>query len=173
MIIGMTKLIPLTQGFETIVDDNRYDELIQYNWFSMRVKNRVYAVRHILVKPRLYRQQLMHRFIMGEPEGLEVDHINRNALDNRAENLRETTSTHNNWNKGLTVRNTSGYIGVDWAKHIQKWRCRINHFNKNINLGTFDDPIEAARAYDTKAIELRGEFAVTNQGLCLLPILEP
>lgn len=41
------------------------------------------------------KRRLIHRLITSCPEGFEVDHINRNTLDNRRENLRIVTKSEN------------------------------------------------------------------------------
>ena len=58
--------------------------------------------------------------------------------------------------------NTSGYKGVMWRKNRQKWISKINKNKNRYYLGHFDCPIEAAKAYDKKAIELYGEYANLN-----------
>ena len=54
------------------------------------------------------------------------DHINRNELDNRRENLRPCTRRENNQNRSLHQNNTSGFIGVSYNKKSQKWIARIS-----------------------------------------------
>ena len=46
------------------------------------------------------------------PENNDVDHINRNTLDNRIENLRKVTTAQNNTNKNRYKNNTTGYAGI-------------------------------------------------------------
>jgi hypothetical protein len=72
---------------------------------------------------------------------------------NRAENER---------NKVKQKNNTSGYKGVSWDKAGKKWCSKIRINNRLNHLGYHKDPQDAARAYDTAARELFGEFAKTN-----------
>jgi HNH endonuclease len=102
--------------------------------------------------------------IMRAPDGMEVDHINGDGLCNLRENLRVCTKAENMRNRGKQINNTSGYKGVYFNKHAKKFSAQIKLYGKAIYLGLYDSPVEAARAYDAKARELFGEFAVTNFG---------
>ena len=105
----------------------------------------------------------MHREIMNAPEGLVVDHINRNGLDNRKVNLRLATAMQNVWNSKRNVNtDSSKYKGVSWDKNKHKWRASIGIDRKTKHLGYFEDEKMAAKAYDKAAKEHRGEFAVLN-----------
>ncbi len=103
---------------------------------------------------------------MKAPHGVEVDHINRNPLDNRKENLRLCTPSQNIGNQKLRASNRSGFKGV--RRHRGKWQAVISKLGAVYCLGTFEDKKHAASIYDQKAIELYGEFALTNKGLGLL-----
>ena len=87
-----------------------------------------------------------------------IDHINNNPIDNRIENLRDSTNMQNQYNAGISSRNTSGFKGVYWNKGSKKWQARINVFGETVNLGFFKDIERAVNAYQTKAKELHGEF---------------
>lgn len=105
----------------------------------------------------------MHRMVFLYHHGYlpkVVDHIDRNKLNNKIENLRESTLSQNRANSKLTSKNTSGYKGV--SKMRNKWRVQIEYCGKTHRLGCFECPIVAALAYDKKALELFGEFANTN-----------
>lgn len=104
----------------------------------------------------------MHRLIMGFPEGKYVDHINGNSLDNRKSNLRVCTNSENQRNRYKTIRNTSGYKGVRLNTKRNKYDAEIGHHGKHYYLGTFLNPVDAAKAYDEMARKLHGEFAVLN-----------
>lgn len=105
----------------------------------------------------------MHKVIL--PELDYIDHANRDKLDNRKSNLRKANHSLNMANTKST--NKTGYRGVSeitWNK-TKSWRASINKDNIRHNLGAFTTPIDAARAYNKKAVELFGEFAVINEGI--------
>ena len=86
------------------------------------------------------RKHYAHRVIFflhfgEEPE--QVDHINHDRLDNRAENLRAATPQVNSTNLPLSPRNTSGITGV-YLRPSGRWSARITIGGTDISLGTFD-----------------------------------
>lgn len=93
------------------------------------------------------------------PESV-VDHINGNPSDNRASNLRISSVAQNVRNR----RPNSGrrLKGVHWASHANKWAAHICCDYRQMHLGYFEDPEEAARAYDAAAIKHHGKFARLN-----------
>ncbi len=95
----------------------------------------------------------MHRLIAQPPEGMEVDHVNGDSLDNRRSNLRVVSRRENLRNRrGWSTR--SPYKGVNYDKKRGKWKLHI--------APEFDTPEEAARAYDKIARILYGEHAHLN-----------
>ena len=103
--------------------------------------------------------KLLSRIIMGEPEGLEIDHINLNPLDNRRENLRIATTQQNCKNKNKYSTNTSGFKGVSFNKQKQKFEARISIDGKKKFLGYFATAVGAHEEYKRAAIQHNGEFA--------------
>lgn len=77
---------------------------------------------------------------------LWIDHKNQNKTDNRLANLREATREENGRNSRLGSRNVSGRIGVHWLKRIRRWRVRIRHNGRYIDVGLFVDFEEACQA---------------------------
>lgn len=90
----------------------------------------------------------------NEPGELEVDHKDRNPLNNNAYNLRlgdDSLQTHNQSKKSS---NTSGAVGVFWNKPNKKWTAQLRNERKPNYLGLFICKIDAARVYNDKVIEL-------------------
>ena len=105
----------------------------------------------------------LHRYIMNCPEEYEVDHINRNKLDNRKNNLRICLHIENQKNmKVKSINKTSKYKGVNWYQRENCWRVRICTDNKRFEVGFFDSEIAAANAYNYYAKKFHGEFALLN-----------
>jgi hypothetical protein len=150
----MTQKIPLSQGKHALVDDEDFDRISQWKWhFSDG-----YAARH----SEGSRPVRMHREIMQPSDGLEVDHIDGNKLNNCRSNLRLATHGQNMRNRKLQTGGTSQYKGVVWYAQTSRWQAKIQVDRKTIHLGYFADEIDAARAYDKAACTHFGEFARLN-----------
>jgi hypothetical protein len=142
----------------THVDDEDYEKFKDFPW---RKSQHGYAIICKAVNKRSKTFHL-HREIMNAPEGLYVDHINGDPLDNRKENLRLVTHSQNMFNVKNYVTNKSGYRGVSWHALRNKWRARLNYKGTGIHIGLFDSKEEAALAYNIKASEMYGEYARLN-----------
>lgn len=153
----MTKSISLPHGEIALVDDEDYERINAHKWHV----SSGYAVRRIAPLAPTIR---MHREVLSAPENMQVDHINRNRLDNRRSNLRIATKAENLRNKVIYQNNKSGYRGVCWKTRDKKWAAQININQKRKHLGFFSSAEEAARAYDKAAKEFYGEFAALNFG---------
>jgi hypothetical protein len=151
------KTIPLTQGQFAIVDDEDFEELNKYKWCAIKRAYTFYAKRD--VNGRLI---AMHRIILHCKEGLEVDHINGNGIDNRKENIRVCTKINNLRNRKRRTDSFCKYKGVYFNKRRKRWNAYITVDRKRISLKTFSNPIDAAIAYNTFAIKYFGEFAKLN-----------
>lgn len=161
------KKIPITQGKFALVDDADYEWLNQWKWCVVFDSNKKwYAVRAEYVGPlgkKTRKTVRMHRLIMGEPKGLQVDHKDmEDTLNNQRSNLRVATKGQNMRNRGKQVNNKSGFKGVSWSKQNKKWYAWIGFNGKTLPIGHYDDIKEAAKAYNQKALELHGDFARLN-----------
>lgn len=103
------------------------------------------------------------RLLMEFPAGLEVDHINKNKLDNRKENLRSCKRSENLRNIGVRSDSKSGYKGVYWDSSLKLWRAAISIEGRRYKLGTFSSPEQAALRYNKAAEECHGNFAHLNE----------
>lgn len=156
--------IELTRGYSTEVDTEDFELLSQWKW--MYGANG-YAVRDEYLGKvdgkYQHRTVLMHRVILDAPNGLDIDHINHNKLDNRRKNLRIATRSQNRANVG-TRRRLHGELpmGVTYNTSVrgkQPYGARVCQNGKSYFLGYFYT-LEAAReAYLLKKRELFGEFA--------------
>lgn len=157
--------IELTQGKYAIVDDDVFAELNKYKWYAQKDAATYYAHRviHVNGKKKLI---AMHRQLIGAEKGQIVDHINRDGLDNRKENLRIVSHLQNCANKSKSVKSktSSIYRGVTFSKQMKKYKAGIRVDNKLLHLGYFSCEKEAALAYDTKAKEVWGIHAALNLG---------
>lgn len=145
-----------SDGSIAIVDVADIERVSQYSWFITKTKNVVYAAARI--NGAIVR---LHRFIMEARPTQIVDHIDRDGLNNRRDNLRFCTSAENGRNVGSKL-GESGFRGVYKKAKGGRFEARIKVHPENIYIGTYDTPEEAAIARDKAARELHGEFAVLN-----------
>jgi hypothetical protein len=99
---------------------------------------------------------------MNPHNGVEIDHIDGNRLNNRKSNLRFATSSQNKINRGPRKDNTSGFKGVSLNKKLNKYGVRLMIDGKYKHLGLFNNKIEAAKVYNENALKYYGEFAWLN-----------
>lgn len=150
--------ITLTKGKKALVDDEDYDWLNRWRWYY----SQGYAVRSVNISGKRYTVG-MHRLIMHAiNEGMDVDHIDGNRLNNCWTNLRYADARQNAMNRGLYRTNTSGKKGVYWSKSKNKWESAIRCKGKRYHLGVFSDIDDAARAYNEAALKHFGEYARLN-----------
>ncbi|HAR45060.1 MAG TPA: endonuclease [Nitrospiraceae bacterium] len=161
------KTIPLTQGKVAIVDADDYAMLIKHKWIADKKRRDYCACRS--VGPRSSRKTIyMHRVILGAGPHEMVDHINGDGLDNRKANIRKCTHAENQRNiharnsicgfKGVTKVQRNYQLKKPWVACITVG-CKQS---RRIHLGYFENPVDAAHAYDHAAQKYFGEFANCN-----------
>jgi hypothetical protein len=148
----MPKII-LTKGYSTEVDKLDYELYGSQNWHY----SHGYAVQRTR-SGTVY----LHKLVIGDGSD-EVDHINGDKLDNRKINLRFATHSQNNMNKPIQSNNTTGAKGVHRLKSTGMYQSYIKLNGKRIHIGTYVTRRMAANAYNKKARELFGAFAVLNK----------
>lgn len=164
------KLIPLSQGYFTQVDDEDFDELSKFSWNLARGKTNMYAKRSVINEFTGKKSTvLMHRKMMGVTDpNVDVDHRDNDGLNNQRHNLRVCTRSQNNGNARPPRDNKSGFKGVHYDKSRHKWSAEI----ASKGLGRFDTKEEAARHYNRAAKEKWGDFAKLNNVDPLFPTVE-
>jgi hypothetical protein len=159
----MAKEIPLTQGKVAIVDDEDFDRLSQFKWSAWRTGSTWRAVRRLesgvsSKGNRMSKFQIMYHDIVGKArEGMVVDHINHNALDNRRENLRFAERGQNNMNRRGT--NPFGVKGVYKHKRGKSFFVQVKARGVLHRRGGLKTLEEAIKVSHELAKELHGEFA--------------
>lgn len=73
----------------------------------------------------------------------DIDHIDRNKVNNKVENLREVTRTCNLRNSNRSDTNVSGVRGVVWDNERGRWLAHLSFGNKSKYLGRSTDLTEA------------------------------
>jgi len=135
--------IPLSNGGYTTVSARDLDVISGYTWRKTRRRNTFYAVAHVPGTGKKHKRAYIHRVILGDPNG-EVDHINRNGLDNTRENLRLASRRVNRMNSKEYQNNKTGFRGVQRDKRGSGRYISTASINgKTIYLGRYNTPEEA------------------------------
>ena len=125
---------------EFYFDLEDYDKIKEYCWYKD------FSNGYIKTKTPDNKWIYMHRLVTNNQYKI-VDHINRNKLDNRKENLRNTTKRQNVLNRnGVVSTNTSGITGVYFDNKRNKWRAQICVDDKIKYLGIFINKEDAIKA---------------------------
>lgn len=181
----MIPLLPKKANKVSLIDDDDYERVAQYHWLVRKRERRgVFygfdAVRSFWLsgphpkngkvfsysrKGKLYNMNghyeriFLHRFILHAPEGMIVDHIDGNSLNNQKSNLRLCSTSQNNMNSKLRKSSNSGFRGVTWDTQTNKWRATITQNHKMKNLGRFTELKDAILARQQAEKEAFGDFA--------------
>jgi hypothetical protein len=140
------KIIKLTKGYETIVDDETYKWARHWKWLAnVKKPGLVYAVCNLYQNNKTYHVHL-HQLILGpDAIGKITDHKNGNTLDNRKENLRAGTQRQNCQNKAS--HRAGRLVGTRFHPVLKKWQARIVVDKARKSLGYFKTEQEAHEAY--------------------------
>jgi hypothetical protein len=158
-IEGNIAYIPLSRGYEAIIDVGDVEYAGRYNWFCAIHKGKPYARRNERRADGSKYGAYLHRDLVGAAGRLDVDHVNGNGLDNRRSNLRLATRSQNMMNRSSQANNRSGYKGVCWQREKRKWRAAIWLDGRKTYLGDFKDIEEARAAYESASLRLHGPFS--------------
>ena len=150
-----TATLPVGNGLHVVIDEADLPLVQSFPWWRKKNCNTHYA-RTVTVNDSGRRWVYFHHLIVGRPDiGLEVDHLDRNGLNNRRTNLRVVTASTNMQNS-VHPRRTPGFRGV--FRHGDRYHANLA---KRL-VGIFDEPELAAWAYDIAAVEQFGPDARCN-----------
>lgn len=145
------KIIKLTQGKETLVDDDLFDWLNQWKWYYRKRSGKRQggdAVRTlhgrdsngINITETLY----MANLINPVAKGYVVDHIDRNPLNNQRTNLRKASYSLNSKNSGIRSTNKTGIKHVSWHHGKQRYVVQFTFNGKKKWVGAYKTLDQAA-----------------------------
>lgn len=154
--------VPMDTVYDVIIDKEDQPLVEQYKWYINTPQNArtLYVANDKLGK--------LHRFLTGAKEDEVVDHINRNGLDNRRENLRITTASMNSRNMSTKSSNKLGQNGVAFCpaegKHAARYRVHWQDSEKKLRTKSFSitkypDALERAIAFRKQMEKENGYLA--------------
>ena len=144
--------------FDCLMDDEDWEKFKNIGIYIIPNKSKI----PYLYFSSAYKQRSLSRYLMGDPSGFVVDHINGNTLDNRRKNLRICTQSENLRNSKKHIKKSSEYKGVSFVKKVQKYRASIRIKGHNFFIGEYKEEKDAALAYNKTALEYFGDYASLN-----------
>ena len=124
------------------IDEKHADKVLQHSWNRSGGHRANYLMAHI--RKRTDRKQIyLHQFVFELEHGYipnQIDHINHDTMDNRAENLREVTDSQNQHNRKILKFN------IEKPNGRQRYRARMRVDGKRLHVGMFDTFEEAEAA---------------------------
>lgn len=141
--------------FPLLFDSDGERLFIKYNWWVNDNGKGHYSLVRKTTEGKVIK---FHREFLNAKKGEEVDHINRNSLDNRKENLRIVTRSQNLLNKSMMSNNTSGHRGVTFIKKRNKWRASLSIEGTQRTLGEFISYDAACQMYEMIAKKLFKDY---------------
>lgn len=138
---GTTYEVECFDGQVFVIDKYLYNTVNRYAWH-------IDGNRYVITKLKSGRIIKLHRLLLGvvDDHTIEVDHINRDTLDNRLCNLRLANRSLNCYNRDVAAYNGSGKVGVYKMTGYDKWCAQINVNGKRKYLGSFDNFDDAVQA---------------------------
>lgn len=156
------KKVPLSRGAFSLISIEDYARAMMHTW---HLTSHGYAATKIKGE-----SVYLHRFIQNTPIGFYTDHIDGNKLNNTRSNLRTATNAENGANSAKQrIKRSSLFKGVCLSlgrgknpESGKKWIAYISKNGKRHHLGHFKTELDAALAYNLKAEEFFGDFALLN-----------
>jgi len=150
----------------TLVDDSDYDAMSKFCWHVYETKGRAcYACRRVKQPDGSRKTLFMHVAILGE--GQEIDHRDRDGLNNTRTNLRRATRQMQTQNRQGGRKSSSKYKGVSYAMvngvpRPRPWKAQYRKDGQTVHIGYYDTELEAAREYNKVAKKVF-EYGLLNE----------
>ncbi len=161
----MKKILASNELIFILVDDEDYERVKWYKWHVARYKNGniAHIKTNIKISKGKYKSIYLHRFILNYEGSSMIDHKDGNPVNNQKENLRFVDHQQNKQNSRKHYNSKSKYKGPNWREDLQKWQSHIRVDGYLLSLGTFENEIDAALAYNKAAIKHFGVYARLNE----------
>jgi hypothetical protein len=165
-----TVKLPVTNSKPTLVDDDIAKKLEGKKlWLSCGKR----YIRLSFSGKTIY----LHRFVIGNPKGMDIDHIDGNKYDNRRCNLRICNRAENTLNRRKDSKASSGYRNVHKKNNSLIFILKIKRNYKSIHLCTFRSRHIAGIFADQVLVKTVGPFVRRNfqekvSSSCLYDFLE-
>lgn len=160
--------IQLQNSDLAFIVDNDDCDLTQYHWrLQQNNTHLMYATRHRYARGK-FNHEYAHRVIMERIVGRpllrteRVDHIDRNPLNNKRDNLRIANASQNAANAPKHRDGSNLYRGV-YRRNNGRFSTKICINRRIIQLGTYDTAEEARDVYQKAAEKYHGEFANSGE----------
>ena len=149
--VNMAIEIQLSRGYVAVIDDCDAD-LLEMKWHPRvnKKSSTVYVSHSTGMLHQIIFERMTGKRLRGNLK--VIDHVNRNGLDNRRENLRLATNGQNIVNREHKP-GRSGHRGARQSPN-GRWVAKISA----THLGTFDTIEEAIATYQKAAKERWGDF---------------
>jgi hypothetical protein len=152
-------VIHTSKGEPILVDADKFKELNKLKW---NIDGDGYPGRTFKIRGKDFHERL-HRRVLGNPAGKQVDHVKPFRWVNTSWNLRIATSHQNHANQRKQPGRSSRFKGVCWDKWTNSWKAQIQVHERTIHIGRYDSESDAAIAYNNAAMLHFGEFALLNK----------
>lgn len=148
---GRHSVIHLKGGYECLVSSEDINLVKDRLWHYTASNGVISNLRQGEREPGKHGHIKLHRLVMQPPDGLVVDHINGDRLDNRRSNLRVVTHGQNQINsESRPMRN------IEFSNGSYCVRLGVN--KKRIYIGRYKDLEDAKIARDKAAKKYHGEY---------------
>lgn len=151
--------LPISKGLKTKIDADVYEKLKSeglLKWNAQKNRSKFYVSRNYARHKKIY----LHRWIMGNPDNVMIDHINRDPLDNRRCNLRFASARINAKNRDFDLNRKNNFSGT--TKSGNKFISQIQINGIHFALGNFTIEEEAAKVRDIVDVIINGKNATPN-----------